>query len=592
MAQALVNVQSAYHDGSSNYIVTQNFGTLPDTGLAPTISKLRIFENGIELGPSHATHADIRTLGGGRFSHWGGSSGTGASQLYFSTSDNTDPRQNGRIYTYVIDSQLPSPPSPIALAIGISVPAGSTLPASGTTMVVISFTSGTPTSVTLARGSLTAFGQWPTGALSQYFTRTASGLTFNLCLTPTCVPSGPVTLKATAIDANGQSASASTSITIGSTTPPPTVQLKTDLGVYYEPPLPAMGPAGSRVTDPTFGTKILRVTDGADGNSNCFVPYSYYQTFNSNGTRLYFHCRTPNNTIYWADFDPVNFVVSNRRKATGVPWGVLAHNMKWSGTNPNVIYGHNGTSIYSYNFGTNTWTQIKSSLGVSLDQMSMSRDTDDVFAFSWIGHNGYVVWRRSTNTILINRADAYADEVHTDPSGLWLDVVQTTGNVPIWSLGQTTASLTTTLTRDVDGYAHQDQSSGHIFSSTPGGGLAYRSFSTPHSYTSILLGWFKFTNINYSMNADNVTWALVWVQRNDTLSNTRPFENELFQVATDGSNRVRRIAHHRSKWNEYYDQPNANISRDGQFVAFTSNWGNATGRRDVYLVQLPPAPTE
>ena len=40
-------------------------------------------------------HADIRSLGGGRFSHWG-------NNLFFSASDNTDPRTNGRTYTYQI----------------------------------------------------------------------------------------------------------------------------------------------------------------------------------------------------------------------------------------------------------------------------------------------------------------------------------------------------------------------------------------------------------------------------------------------------------------------------------------------------------
>jgi hypothetical protein len=36
--------------------------------------------------------------------------------------------------------------------------------------------------------------------------------------------------------------------------------------------------------------------------------------------------------------------------------------------------------------------------------------------------------------------------------------------------------------------------------------------------------------------------------------------------------------------------PKANISRDGQFIAFNSNWGNAAGRHDVYVVKIPPAP--
>jgi len=54
-------------------------------------SKLVVYEAGQALGPPHAGHAEIRRMGGGRFSHWGNT-------LYFSTSDNTDPNQNGRLY--------------------------------------------------------------------------------------------------------------------------------------------------------------------------------------------------------------------------------------------------------------------------------------------------------------------------------------------------------------------------------------------------------------------------------------------------------------------------------------------------------------
>jgi pectate lyase len=59
-------------------------------------SKLRLFENGVELHPPHTQHQDIRDYGKGRFSHWG-------TTLYFSTSDNTDPVANGRKYTYTLD---------------------------------------------------------------------------------------------------------------------------------------------------------------------------------------------------------------------------------------------------------------------------------------------------------------------------------------------------------------------------------------------------------------------------------------------------------------------------------------------------------
>ena len=56
-------------------------------------STLQLFEDGKELGPAHVLHADIRTAGQGRFSHW-------ITALYLSTSDNSDPRTNGRTYTW------------------------------------------------------------------------------------------------------------------------------------------------------------------------------------------------------------------------------------------------------------------------------------------------------------------------------------------------------------------------------------------------------------------------------------------------------------------------------------------------------------
>jgi hypothetical protein len=54
-------------------------------------SPARLLENGVLLGPANSLHADIRMLGQGRFSFW-------YDYVYFSTSDNSDPRTNGRRY--------------------------------------------------------------------------------------------------------------------------------------------------------------------------------------------------------------------------------------------------------------------------------------------------------------------------------------------------------------------------------------------------------------------------------------------------------------------------------------------------------------
>lgn len=67
--------------------------SLADSNEAPQRSPLRLFEDGKLLGPAHALHFRIRGAGHGAFSHW-------QNQLLFSTSDNTDPNTNGRVYSF------------------------------------------------------------------------------------------------------------------------------------------------------------------------------------------------------------------------------------------------------------------------------------------------------------------------------------------------------------------------------------------------------------------------------------------------------------------------------------------------------------
>jgi hypothetical protein len=57
-------------------------------------SILILLENGSPLAAPHTSHDEIRRLGRGGYSHWG-------RYIYFSSSDNTDPRNNGRVYTLV-----------------------------------------------------------------------------------------------------------------------------------------------------------------------------------------------------------------------------------------------------------------------------------------------------------------------------------------------------------------------------------------------------------------------------------------------------------------------------------------------------------
>lgn len=64
---------------------------LADDVWDPSRAPTELFEDGHALHPAHAPHDRIREEGRGAFSQW-------RSELYFSTSDNSDPRSNGRAY--------------------------------------------------------------------------------------------------------------------------------------------------------------------------------------------------------------------------------------------------------------------------------------------------------------------------------------------------------------------------------------------------------------------------------------------------------------------------------------------------------------
>ena len=72
---------------------------ITDGPRAPRASATELLEDGRPLGPAHTDHTLIRSLGQGRYSHW-------QDKLVFSTSDNSDPRTNGRRYVVVMRAEL------------------------------------------------------------------------------------------------------------------------------------------------------------------------------------------------------------------------------------------------------------------------------------------------------------------------------------------------------------------------------------------------------------------------------------------------------------------------------------------------------
>ena len=383
----------------------------------------------------------------------------------------------------------------------------------------------------------------------------------------------------------------------------PGIKVKTDRKVYPEPEPPELPKAGETFVDPTFGTRLLRVTDKRDGR-NGQVAYSYWPTFNRTSTR--FHLLCDKKALVYS-FDPEAFKITGTEElfATRPPdrrrpsW----EDSIWSGTDPDVVFGRAGLKLWSYNVKDRSYTLVNDFIEdlppepklSTLWQMSKSED-DRIFCFTIKGRHpeyrnyGCIVWRREDDKVLLNwKARGRFDEAHLDKTGRYVHIID--GKRPI---GSYVVNLQTGkidgLTKNAPDYGpgHSDYGRRTIIGyENWKNRILRREFSDPHHFMTLLdlkEDWSQDRHI--SMLADDETWALVSLYVANKLRARGLFRNEIIQVATDGSRRVRRLCHHHVISRNYWDTPRANISRDGRFVAFTSNWGGRD-RRDVFILEVP-----
>ena len=381
--------------------------------------------------------------------------------------------------------------------------------------------------------------------------------------------------------------------------------LKTDRAVYQEKGPPPLPPAGGTFTDPTFGTEIMRVTDentAEDGGTY----YSYWPTFNCNNTRLLAKTRQDGTASVY-EFDPIQFRLGSRRQIPRAPAGYLSvEGAIWSGDNPDVLYGLIGLAIYAYHPSNQSFMRVadfskRFPSGDFLWQLSVSRH-DEVFAFSRRRPNGkggsdyvgYSVYRRSDNSLVLDQSmvNNDLDEVQIDKSGRWLVVKGETKTTKGFSL----RDLQDNGSRTQLGAGPPDYAPGHSDNGTSFisgynnylNTLDRRDFSNPRRIIKELsLGQDWSEAMHVSQLADDESWLLVsfYVVAPDKTA-PGPFHNEIILVKTDGSEAVIRLLHHHSVYKDYWDTPRANITRDGRFVAFTSNWGGGV-HRDLFVARIP-----
>jgi hypothetical protein len=378
--------------------------------------------------------------------------------------------------------------------------------------------------------------------------------------------------------------------------PPPDPGVITNHNVYPEPAPPALPSAGGTFVDPTFGTTIMRVTDQNDGASN-YNYYSYWPTFNLDDSKFFISC---NGSPMLYRFDPTGFRIISKGPLFDqtLPGGgfMSTEDAEWSGTNANVLYGYYGLKLWAFDVFARTYTLIKDFAGQlppgSLGQMSRSLD-DNMFAFTVKDSNfaptGYMVWQRDQNRIVRNVSLSNMDEVEVDKTGRYLVVKALFGGGVDFQIVDLQTGGVQGLTDPTPDFSpgHSDNGRNIVVGYDDWNNqYTIRNLATPHQFQTVISFGNDWSQSNHlSMLGDNEGWCLISNFTSGTAT-VGPFRQEIFQASTDGTQSVRRLAHHHSVYRDYWDTPRADTSRDGKFVAFTSNWGSTT-RRDVFIIRVP-----
>jgi hypothetical protein len=428
-------------------------------------------------------------------------------------------------------------------------------------------------------------------------------------------------------------------------TPPLTYSAIADRVLRALPALPSIGGAGFQFTDPTFGSKLIRVTDPntrPDRVGRFFMsPSSAESTaWNTNSTKFYVMGSSGEQIPY--NLNPATLAVS-RIAPLGNGSGGLVLNFggepTFSFVDPDLIYAGSGSQFVSYRFSTATQTalhDVRSCLpGIAFHALNVSLSKDDQQLLTYVGGGSQdtdttvYVYDKTRGCRWMNTQTGQVGGqwgptgTYTGDKGLTLHnarlskggqfarLVTSNGGAGTyyWDIG--TLSLMACPENTGPNYCNGHAVMGFtkaINQRQNGDAMdfAIRPMASPNSATlfpsliSPLLTtpprWGTDTHLSWNnVQADERQPVCMEVYHTDNVV-LRAWDGEIICAAMDGSFNVWRFAHHRSiVANLFWDQPRANVSQDGRFVMFTSNWGNTVGtgpdgaRQDAFIVQLAPA---
>jgi hypothetical protein len=438
--------------------------------------------------------------------------------------------------------------------------------------------------------------------------------------------------------------------------PPPITDVITDRAPRPLPTLPAIA-VGEVIVDPTFGSRILRVT-GPDTNPQ--APGVSYRSSDStiqrawNSTISRFTVEDTYGQQLVFDFHPQTLrtrflrqVRFDRRRHNPrtMPDRIVPFNgsdCSWHDTNPDRLYGRSGnTTIKVFDFATEQMTTVVELADVVdlppdtyTSGVCVMNNTLMTTCGGSINDDNHIIivghlppsdppdlddWQLLDTLLLTNFNNGKGFLLHSttmDLTGRYILMVPSEkSQVPghhlfVWDMQvdriteiDTAVSGHCALGQGV--YVNQDCAPGTTWDAAQ---WTFRRFDHPNDVVNtinpvltpqeISLGEHpSWTNMRTLTLADPFVTATYRYAPSDVP--WRAWDEEVVTIAV-ATGEVRRQCHHRSQvldaygiW-DYWATPRPNISNDGKWALFTSNWGRTLGtdsvegaaRQDAFIVEL------
>lgn len=466
-----------------------------------------------------------------------------------------------------------------------------------------------------------------------------------------------------------------TGMTLALTPPPPppwiaiaptTYTAISDRITRPKPALPVPGPAGSLFVDPSFGSRILRVTDANSRPAGVRVSYRTSGASRQVGwnlTSTYFFVMSTDGTVVPYAFDGTKMMAS-RIPGAGDGGLTLAftNEPEFSATNPNLIYGAGGgaRTVSQYDFAAKVYspvvnldTVVSGLTGYVGGQASGGMTSDNLMVFfggpSQDQHH-YALWFPVNNPSAKKLLDTTASSLNGVPTAIALNFKLHSASID--RSGRYVLLYPTVVDQAAPRYASQEyiwDTVTDVFTAMTSGGKDGGPSVRPYGHEAPGFG--------YNINADcctSSTWdAAQWQVRSladplitadlirpvmtpkeiyladhtswgnaqpntlvpvisgnyrfgDNTTPWRAWDDEILAIETGApagtGGTVWRFAHHRSAVAgdvnplaiSFWYTPRPNVSRNGRWVIFTSNWEKTIGtdsrdgsfRTDVFLVEL------